>query len=187
MPACWYWGHVHARTCSETSDGGSRGSLHKGHTELGRLLAHVGDLPSPGPLFICLGAQVAKRGARCEQVIDDARECVSVATMAAWGRSRARMRRYKAPKPWWLRLTDGAAGRKIWPARLRVCSVCRRSPLPPEMSWKRCNIGLNPNGIKLGISIDLFHGFSWMLVSPSISCMYVVSKTPPYRRSPDGP
>jgi hypothetical protein len=56
-----------------------------------------------------------------------------------------------------------------------------------QMSWKRCNVGLNPNGIKLGITIDLFHGFSWMLLSASISCMYVVSKTPPYRRSPDGP
>jgi hypothetical protein len=65
--------------------------------------------------------------------------------------------------------------------------VCRRGTLPPEIAWKRCNIESNSNGIKLDITIDLFHGFSWMLVSPSISFMYVVSKTPPSRTSPDGP
>src|SRR5215831_7071610 len=61
--------------CSETSHlGRSRGCFHERQAKLRGSFAQVGEVPFSGPLFIVRRAQIAKRGAMGEEVIDDARE-----------------------------------------------------------------------------------------------------------------
>jgi hypothetical protein len=75
--------------CSETSDtGGSCLAFDQRQAESGRLFAHRGDLTGTAALVICLGAQVAKRGAMGAQVIDEACDLV--------GRGDNRRRRTEA-------------------------------------------------------------------------------------------
>jgi hypothetical protein len=65
------------QTCSETSNvGGSGLSLYQCQAESDRLFAHRSDLTGTDPLALFLGAQITKRGAMGEQVIDDARDLV---------------------------------------------------------------------------------------------------------------
>jgi hypothetical protein len=71
------WSRWRDQSCSETSNvGGSYLALDQRHADSGRLFAHRGDLAGTDPLALFFGAQITKRGAMGEQVIDDARDLV---------------------------------------------------------------------------------------------------------------
>jgi hypothetical protein len=50
--------------------------FYKRQAKLRSSFAQIGEIPFPGPLFIVLRAEIAKRGAMREEVVDDARDLV---------------------------------------------------------------------------------------------------------------